>query len=107
GISFEPTSGRGLLQVSNSQFFDNLDGIFVFSASGQIASVTLNRVELVGNAFDGVELAGNVVAGTMRDSVAGENGQVGVLAQASQVFFTVEESSIVDNLANGILTNSA
>jgi hypothetical protein len=29
------------------------------------------------------------------------------LAEAGQVFFTVEESSIVDNLVNGIHTNSA
>jgi hypothetical protein len=48
-----------------------------------------------------------VVAGTMRNSVAGENGTDGVFAQAGQVFFTVEESSIVDNLLNGIQTGSA
>jgi hypothetical protein len=39
--------------------------------------------------------------------VVGENGNTGVSANASQVFFTVEESSIVDNLVNGIQTNSA
>ena len=43
----------------------------------------------------------------MRDSIVGENGNSGVVAQSSQVFFTVEESSIVDNLVNGIQTNSA
>jgi hypothetical protein len=108
GILFEPTSGRGLLQVSNSQIFDNTNGIAVIPASGQIASVTLNKVELVGNSTDGLIFGGaGVVAGTIRDSVVGENGSVGVLAQAGQVFFTVEESSIVDNLVNGILTNSA
>jgi hypothetical protein len=108
GIDFSPTSGRGLLQVSNSQIFDNGTGVVVGPASGQIASVTLNRVELVANAFDGLFLGGaGVVAGTMRDSVVGENGQTGVLAEAGQVFFTVEESSIVDNLVNGIQTNSA
>jgi hypothetical protein len=107
GIVFGSTTGRGLLQVSNSQLFDNADGIFVQPGSGQIASVTLNRVESVGNAFSGVVLGGNVVAGTMRDSVVGENGQNGVFASASQVFFTIEESSIVDNLTNGIRTNSA
>ena len=48
-----------------------------------------------------------VVAGTMRESVVGENGNTGVVANSSQVFFTVEESSIVDNLVNGIQTNSA
>ena len=108
GIVFEPQSGRGLLQVSNSQIFDNIEGILVLPASGQIASVTLNKVELVGNAGNGLFLTGpGVVAGTMRDSVVGENGTSGVDAEAGQVFFTVEESSIVDNLANGLLTNSA
>jgi hypothetical protein len=108
GINFEPNSGRGLLQVSNSQIFDNADGIIVSPANGQIASVTLNKVELVANSIDGLGLAGSgVVAGTMRDSVVGENGNVGVLAEAGQVFFTVEESSIVDNLVNGIQTASA
>jgi len=108
GIFFIPTSGRGLLQVSNSQVFDNATGVEVLPASSQIASVTLNKVELVANAVDGLSLSGSgVVAGTMRDSVVGENGNTGVFAQAGQVFFTIEESSIVDNLVNGIRTNSA
>jgi hypothetical protein len=108
GIDFEPQHGRGLLQVSNSQLFDNVSGIGVIPASGQIASATLNTVELVGNSFGGLLLTGaGVVAGTMRNSVVGENGQDGVLSAASQVFFTIEESSIVDNLQAGITTNSA
>ena len=107
GIFFQPTSGRGLLQVSNSQIFDDFDGIVVAPGSAQIASVTLNRVESVGNTFFGVVLNGEgVVAGTMRDSVVGENGHSGVVAEAGQVFFTVEESSIIDNLSAGIQTNS-
>jgi len=108
GILFSPTNGRGLLQVSNSQIFDNVHGIGAAPASGQIASVTLNNVELVANTGFGLFLSGQgVVAGTMRDSIVGENGNSGVVAQSSQVFFTVEESSIVDNLVNGIQTNSA
>jgi hypothetical protein len=107
GIVFEPSSGRGLLQVSNSQFFDNGNGIVVFPLGGQIASVTLNKIELVANGINGLVFQGGVVAGTMRDSVVGENGTNGVVADASQVFFTVEESSIVDNLSNGILTDTA
>ena len=108
GIAFEPQSGRGLLQVSNSQIFDNGNGIAVDPASGQIASVTLNRVELVANMGDGLFLGGaGVVAGTMRNSVVGENGQSGVVAGASQVFFTVEELSMVDNLGTGVQTNTA
>jgi len=43
----------------------------------------------------------------MRDSVVGENGNTGVIAFASQVFFTIEESSIIDNLGVGIETSSA
>jgi hypothetical protein len=87
GIALEPQSGRGLLQLSNTQIFDNGDGIGVQPAVGQIASVTLNKVELVGNTTLGLFLNGNgVVAGTMRDSVVGENGQSGVVANASQVF---------------------
>jgi hypothetical protein len=107
GIMFDPNNGRGLLQVSNSQIFGNGDGIEVFPGNGQIASVTLNRVEVVANSFDGLILEGSVVAGTMRDSIVGANGSDGVLAVANQVFFTIEESSIVDNLVNGIQTGSA
>jgi Right handed beta helix region len=108
GVYFGSTAGRGLLQVSNSQIFDSADGIYVSPQNGQIASVTLNRVELMANSNYGLYLGGNgIVAGTMRDSVAGENGNSGVVTQASQVFFTIEESSVVDNLVNGIQTNSA
>jgi hypothetical protein len=106
GISSDP-SARGLLQVSDSRIFNNGVGIHVTPFTNQIASVTLNRVELTGNLTDGLVLEGGVVAGTMRDSVVAGNGQVGVLADASQVFFTVEESSIVANLTAGIKTNSA
>jgi hypothetical protein len=54
GITFVPQSGRGLLQVSNSQIFDNVTGILVDTVSGQIASVTLNKVELVANSNVGL-----------------------------------------------------
>lgn len=107
GIYFNPSSGRGLLQVSNSQIFGNLNGITISPASSQIASVTLNRVELVANSNVGLALAGGVVAGTMRYSVVGSNGGDGFIAQSSQVFFTIEESSIVDNLSIGVHANSA
>jgi hypothetical protein len=108
GIVFAPTAGRGLLQVSSSQIFNTATGIGVIPPVGLIASVTLNKVELVANTFNGLDLRGSgVVAGTMRDSVVGENGANGVVSQAGQVFFTIEESSIVDNLGNGIVTNSA
>ena len=104
GISFGTSSGRGLLQVSNTQILNNGTGIFVFPTNGQIASVTLNRVELLGHISNGgLVFGGAVVAGTMRDSVVGANA-IGVKADATQVFFTIEESSIVDNLVNGIQT---
>ena len=107
GIFFAPAGGRGLLQVSNSQIFDNSDGIVVSPGSGQIASVTLNGVELIANLGIGLNFNGpGVVAGTMRNSVAGENGTSGVVANAGQVFFTVEESSIIDNLTAGVVTKS-
>jgi hypothetical protein len=108
GIVFEPSAGRGLLQVSESRIFNNGVGIIVHPQSNQIASVTLNRVELTGHSNDGLALLGlGVIAGTMRDSVAAGNAIDGVIAQATQVFFTVEESSIVANLSAGIQTNSA
>jgi hypothetical protein len=108
GIFFGATGGRGLLQVSNSQMFDNAVGIAVSPAAGQVASVTLDRVELVANTSLGLYLSGpGIVAGTMRDSVAGENADYGVYSDGSQVYFTVEESSIVANLVDGIVTNSA
>ena len=107
GISFTPPFGRGLLQVSNSLISGNLGGIEVLPSGSAIASVTLNRVELVGNSGGGLVFQGNVVAGTMRHSVVVGNGSAGVLVESSQAFFTIEETSIVDNLVNGIQTNSA
>jgi hypothetical protein len=106
GIFFIPNSARGLLQVSNSRAINNTNAIYVFPQSGQIASVTLNRVEVTGNSGNGLTLDGAVVAGTMRDSVVGANG-VGVFASASQVYFTVEESSIVANPNYGIRSTTA
>jgi hypothetical protein len=107
GILFQPQSGRGLLQVSNTSISGNGVGVSVVPASNHIASVTLNRVELVGNVNSGLGLSGGVVAGAMRDSLVGSNGGDGVIAQASQVFFTVEESSIIANLGIGIHASSA
>jgi hypothetical protein len=108
GIFFQPTAGRGLLQVSDSRVFNNFDGIQVQPTNNQIASVTLNRVEVTGNSHNGVHLNGvGVVAGTMRDSVVGGNANFGVITGATQVFFTVEESSIVANLVAGIGSNAS
>ena len=110
GINFVPSGGRGQLEVLNSQLYDNGHGIVVTPGSGRIATVTLNQVEMVANTGSGLILSASsngVVAGTMRHSVASGNGETGVFANASQVFFTVEESSIVANLAYGIYTSSS
>jgi hypothetical protein len=109
GISFAPIQDRGLLQVSNSQIFGNGTGISVpLFHSGVIVSLFLNNVELTANSSYGLSLTGpGVVAGTMRSSLVSGNGNTGVLASATQVFFTVEESSVVANLTYGIQTASA
>ena len=104
GILFaSATANRGLLQVTNSRIFGASFGIEVIPASGQIDSVMLNRVELIGNEY-GLNMGGNgVVAGTMRHSMVVENGYG--IAATGQIYFTVEESSIIDN-STGILVNS-
>ena len=43
----------------------------------------------------------------MRNSLVASNAADGLQSAASQVFFTVEESSIIANLSNGIHTTSA
>jgi hypothetical protein len=103
GIYFTPSSGRGTLEVSDTVVDDNYVGIFaVANASTVTASVVLDGVKLNDNSF-GLALEGTgVIAGTLRHSVAAENSVDGITATASQVYFTVEESSIVDNLSYGI-----
>jgi hypothetical protein len=114
GIEFTPSAGRGLLKVSNSQILSNSFGIIITPSGGQIASATLSRVELSGNANSGLVLGplmagGNngVVAGVIRDSIVEANGASGIVATANQVFFTVEASTVVANLQFGIVSNSA
>ena len=111
GIYFAPagaSGSRGLLQVSDSLLFNNNNNaINVSPGSGVIASATLNRDELTGNGT-GLSLGGSgTVAGTMRESIAAESAAYGVTSAASQVYFTIEESSIIDNLNTGIRANSS
>jgi hypothetical protein len=53
-----------------------------------------------------------IVAGTMRNSIAGENGHSGVVAvgpisgPTNQVFFTIEDSSLIANLTAGVAVNA-
>jgi hypothetical protein len=113
GIGFGPGAGaRSLLQVSNTQIRNYGVGISITPFSPVIATATLDRVESSQNLLDGVVLGGTgVVAGVMRNSLVAGNTQDGVLAQGSaasfQAFFTIEESSIIANVGNGIHTNSA
>jgi hypothetical protein len=106
GIGFSTTAGRGQLQVSNSQIFNNTGGITVFPSNGQIDSVTLNGVELVINMAYGLVLTGTgVVAGTMRNSVVGETAY-GVYVDSPQAYFSIEDSSVVANTTAGIYSQS-
>jgi hypothetical protein len=106
-IYFVSSSGRGMLQVSDSQLSGNGYGIYIYPTSGQITSVVLNRDELFGNG-DGLVFDGpGVVAGTMRQTLVDANSNNGVVAGSGQVFFTIEESSIMNNLRYGIEVDSS
>jgi hypothetical protein len=112
GIYFAPTSGRGLLQVTDSLFYDNnFNAIQVSPSSGVIASVVLNRDEFTANpgtgAFGIYFVGAGTVAGTMRQSLVAENGGDGIESAAAAVYFTIEESSIIDNLGVGIYAESS
>jgi hypothetical protein len=107
GISFMPTSGRGSLQIIDTSVYGNQVGVDVEVASGVIASVVLNQVELNGNR-SGLNFGGSgTVAGTLRQSVVAANSAYGISANVAASYFTVEESSIVDNLTSGISTTTS
>jgi hypothetical protein len=72
-----------------------------------IASAVFDRVEITSNTY-GLTFGGNgTVAGTLRQSVIGESSQSGLYASPGAVYFTVEESSVIDNLATGIYLYSS
>ena len=110
-IYFAPSSGRAVLQISDTSISNNLYGVWVSPSSGVIASVVLDRVELTGNLGGGAALlleGSGTIAGTLRQSLVAENSGTGIYALATGgVYFTVEESSVIDNLNVGILLNSA
>ena len=109
-IYFAPSSGRAVLQISDTIISNNLYGVDVRPSSGVIASVVLDRVELTGNLGGGTALlleGSGTIAGTLRQSLVAENGGNGIYALAGAVYFTVEESSVIDNLSVGILLNSS
>jgi hypothetical protein len=106
-IGFLPSSGRGLLQVSDTEVINNGVGITVEPSNNQIASMILNRVVVSGSGSNGIALeSGGVIAGTIRDSVVASSTADGIFAGAPQTFVTIESSSIIANLANGIHANS-
>jgi hypothetical protein len=107
-INFTPNTGRGLLHMSDSSVFKNGVGVIVSPASGVIASAVFDRVEIVSNSTDGIDLSGaGTVAGTLRQSFVGENGGDGISATATAgVYFTVEESSVIDNLQYGVFSGA-
>jgi hypothetical protein len=107
-IYFAATTGRGTLQVSNSRFINNATGIRVEPSAGQIASVVLNRIEISGSGSNALNLLGaGVIAGTMRDSVIAASAAQGFASLGLQIFFTIEGSSIIANLSDGIFANTA
>ncbi len=110
GIKFTPSSGRGTLQVTDLLLYNNLDStIEVDPASGQIASIALNRVEIIGNDTDGLDLVGpGIIAGTISQSLVAENVGTGIFANAAGgVFFTVDQTKVIDNLTTGVQVSSS
>ncbi|MGA2257773.1 MAG: right-handed parallel beta-helix repeat-containing protein [Thermoguttaceae bacterium] len=109
GIYFSPSSGRATLQISDTSIFNNEYGITIYPSSGVIVSAVFNRVEITTNSQTGLTMEGSgTIAGTLRQSLVADNGNGGIYALASAVYFTVEESSIIDNLeTGGIATGSA
>jgi hypothetical protein len=113
GVLFTPNTGspggRASLAVVNTTIGGSNIGVSVAPASGQIASVFFVNDIIGFNTGDGLDLAGaGVVAGDLRQSVLAGNEANGIVASsAGGVFFTIEGSTIVDNLGIGIETNSA
>jgi hypothetical protein len=109
GIVFSTFGARALMAVSDTTVNNNGVGINITANSGQIASAVFDGVKILGNTNDGLDMVGSgVIAGVLRHSVVAESGGNGVAATATGgVFFTVEESSIIDNLSHGILAGAA
>jgi hypothetical protein len=109
GIYFQPTgSSRALLKVLDSAAYGNSGGIIVNPQTNVTASVVLDGIDLNSNNGDGLSFGGaGVIAGTLRNSVVAENGTDGISALTRQVYLTVEETSIIDNLSDGIQAGTA
>ena len=113
GVLFTPNTGspggRAGLALVNTIIAGSNIGVSVAPASGQIASVLFVNDIIGFSAGDGLDLAGaGVVAGDLRQStIASNTGNGFVGSSAGGVYFTIEGSTIVDNLGIGIGTASA
>jgi hypothetical protein len=113
GVLFTPNTGspggRASLAVMNTTIGGGNIGVSVAPGSGQIASVLFVNDIIGFITGDGLDLAGaGVIAGDIRQSVIASSEANGIVASsAGGVYFTIEGSTIVDNLGIGIETNSA
>ncbi len=110
GIFLSSSSGRSLLNVSNSRFINNSGNAIQIDPHGvsTIETIALDHVELSGGGtgFD-IESDTGVAAGTIRNSLILGNSGDGIHTTASQVYLTVESSTINANVGTGIHANSA
>jgi hypothetical protein len=103
-INFSPPSGRAQLIVSDTEMNNNGWGIYINPSSGVIVSAMLDRVQITTNNEIGLGLVGSgTIAGALRQSVVAGGVNYGIDATATGgVYFTVEESSVIDNVGIGI-----
>jgi hypothetical protein len=112
-LVFSATSGRAQLIVSDTEININGSGIYVNPSSGVIVSAMLERVQIttagITSGNPGLWLAGSgTIAGALRQSTVAGNAGAGIYANStSGVYFTVEESSVIDNLEAGIASSAA
>jgi hypothetical protein len=110
GISFFSTSGRSLLNVSNTRIINNVGNGMTLDPHGAstILTISFDHVELSGSGGGiNIEADTGVAAGTIRNSLILGNSGDGIDTAASQVFLTVDTSTINANVGIGIHANSA
>ena len=110
GISFFSTSGRSLVNVSNSRFINNSGSGIVIDPHGAstIETIVFDHVELSGSGTGFyIQPDTGVAAGTIRNSLILGNSGDGIYTTASQVYLTVDTSTINANVGIGIHANSA
>jgi hypothetical protein len=110
GIFLSSSSGRSLLDVSNSRFINNSETAISIDPHGAstIETIALDHVELSGSGTGFyIYTDTGVAAGTIRNSLILGNSGDGIYTNASQVYLTVESSTINANVGVGIHANSA